>query len=650
MANKFLGLDSINVLKDYIDKQILLNEESTRIVTIPAYIYAIDGVVPATPAGGAFDPEGAGITYPNGWSSLKLTLGHIGDNEDIEAALAVGSIWMSVGVAEGNNAMTDTWSTPIKISGQNGVSVRFAYSYDPNSTIEECTTTPSGTDADHRIEYVWTKYGTDDWTGPTVWSRYVTDASDVLYRYCTTATNELPEAPIDDVDPKWSNSAASSVTQDRPFMWMSTKRVRAGVESNDAVWGEPILFGHYGLDGNIPDYSVTLYAMSDSFENVPEFLCEEEQSLSDVYEVNAEVWSDLPMSDNANESTIWWYVIVNVNGGNRDNPELKDTVKNFSVVKRFSAIDGDVQTSVFTKYLYYWSSTQTLPEELEDEAWIDTPEYKPEDHDGSLWMKVGVAKLDTTTGDVVMVNTDKPWSDPIKITGPRGPIAYDYRTESMYGAGTDVHEPTIWKPMSEVKTSSANPYIWEKRYLSLYKMKYADTPNDDGTYDVVEDSYVGIIGEPDVFRLSGLNGAAGEPGANGNRLNTIDYATSNKDVTISNFDEINYFISNASEDTHYTIAGNKFGDMVSGYTGKFANIGTGNMIINVTNGKIVGSTLETTEIIVHPQESIDLISYNNEGESQFILIGKALTIDEPTIDEPTIDEPTIDEPEEPVEE
>ena len=86
MANKFLGLDSINVLKDYIDKQILLNEESTRIVTIPAYIYAIDGVVPATPAGGAFDPEGAGITYPNGWSSLKLTLGHIGDNEAIEAA------------------------------------------------------------------------------------------------------------------------------------------------------------------------------------------------------------------------------------------------------------------------------------------------------------------------------------------------------------------------------------------------------------------------------------------------------------------------------------------------------------------------------------------------------------------------------------
>ena len=89
-----------------------------------------------------------------------------------------------------------------------------------------------------------------------------------------------------------------------------------------------------------------------------------------------------------------------------------------------------------------------------------------------------------------MLNTDKPYSNPIKLTGPRGPIAYDYRSESLFGAGTADKAPTTWKRMSEVKTTDATPYIWEKRYLSLYKMKYADKANADGTYDVVEDKFL----------------------------------------------------------------------------------------------------------------------------------------------------------------
>ena len=632
MANKFLGLDSINVLKDYIDKEILSNEQTSRLVTIHAYCYAVDGVALPVLEGGAFDPEGAGVTYPNGWASLKTVLNNIGDNAAIEKALAVGSIWMSVGVSEGNNLMTETWSTPMKVSGQNGVSVRFAYSYDPNAAEADRTNVPSGTDATNPIEYVWTKFDKDPWAGPTVWARYVTDASDVYYRYCTTATTDRPNTPIDDVDPNWTNSAAASITQAKPFMWMSSKRVSSEQTSNLVPWSEPILFGHYGmngrdgLDGNIPDYSISLYAMSDDIESAPEFICEPGSLISDVRTAN-ESWYDLPSHDDANENTIWWVVVININGGTRENPELKDTVKNFSAVRRYSAIDGDVKTSVYTKYLFYWSANQTLPEGLTDDVWVENPEYKADEQDGSLWMKFGVAKIDTTTGKEIMVNAEKPYSDPIKLTGPRGPIAYDYRTESMFGAGTADKAPTSWKRMSEVKTSDSTPYIWEKRYLSLYKMKYADTANADGTYDVVEDKFLKQIGEPDVFRLSGLNGLVGKDGkdgANGNRLNTIDYATTDKNLSISNFDEVNYFISNSSSDTHYVLNGNKFGDFVSGYTGRFANIGTGNMIITAVDAQIVGSNTAVTEIVIKPQESVDLIGYNNEGVCHFILMGKPI--------------------------
>jgi hypothetical protein len=258
-------------------------------------------------------------------------------------------------------------------------------------------------------------------------------------------------------------------------------------------------------------------------------------------------------------------------------------------------------------------------------------------------MKFGVAKIDTTTGEEVMVNAEKPYSDPIKLTGPRGPIAYDYRTESLFGAGTADKAPTSWKRMSEVRINDSTPYIWEKRYLSLYKMKYADTANADGTYDVVEDMFLKQIGEPDVFRLSGLNGLVGKDGkdgANGNRLNTIDYATTDKNLSISNFDEVNYFISNSSSDTHYVLNGSKFGDFVSGYTGRFANIGTGDMIITAVDAKIVGSNTAVTEIIIKPQESVDLIGYNDEGTCHFILMGKPI-VTNPVEDPGTLSEDAL---------
>lgn len=641
-TNKFLGINSINVLKQYIDEQILLNENSTRLITLQVYKYIDNNELIEAPNGGSFDPVGGQIIYPNGdWKSLKAVINSLGQNaetgeidyEEVANKLKVGSIYMSAGITNHGTTFGDSWSNPIKISGENGINVQFEYSHNSNGVGRNKY--PKGVDSINNKEYVWIKYGDEDWQGPFLWACFAQNGTDMLYRYCVTATNESPARPSSDIDSNWMTSAATSITANKPYMWMSSKKVPAGMNSNEEQWSEPILFGHYGMDGkdgkdgmdgNIPSYSITLYRKTNINEDKPDFNIADSDTIDVVLGNNPE-WKNIP--DTIDDESMLWYVVVNVNGGDKENPEIINTVASVSEVMRFSAIDGELKSYPKVKYRYYWSSSQTLPDNITE--WSDVPMYNSNDIEGSLWMSTAEFVVNTITN---AEEQTKDWSEPVKLSGPRGPIAYDYRTESLFGAGTADKAPTTWKRISEVKTTDSAPYIWEKRYLALYKMKYADTANVDGTFDVVEDKFLKEIGDPDVFRLSGLNGLVGKDGANGNRLNTIDYTTVNKNLGISNFDEINYFISNSSSDTHYVLNGNKFGDFVSGYTGKFVNIGTGNMIITTVNAQIVGSNAAVTEIIVKPQESIDLIGYNNDKKCEFILIGK------PVIENP-VEEPGV---------
>lgn len=640
-TTKFLGIDSVNVLKKYIDEQILLNESKTRVITLQIYKYVKDGEVVPHPERGSFDPEGSKITYPEGWASLDTVLTQIGDITTIEAALREGSIYMSAGVAEGG-VYFDNWSTPVKISGQNGINIRFAYSNNPAATEEERTDTPSGVDSVNTREYVWTNYAEEGWQGPSLWAVYAKNASEVLYRYCVTATMDMPAAPSDDTDSNWSTSISNSLTNAKPYMWMTWKRIPACDDPEAAVnnipWNEPILFGHYAKDGNVPNYSMTLYTTTDSLENSPEFVCTEGAKINDVLaaEANA-IWSDLP--GDGNESTIWWYVVINVNG-----PE--ETVINFSNVKRYSAIDGVLTTASYTKYMYCYSPNQLLPAEPE---WIDTPVYDTTNTQGSLWMKVGIIKTNTITGETELVGE---WSEPVRITGPRGPIAYDYRQESRYGLGSEKTAPKTWTNDPAKLTPTANtPYIWEKRYIAIYRMKEGTVIDENGNYNIVQDGteYVDTFGSPVVFRISGLNGTNGKDGAtgaNGNRQNTIEYTTEAADpIEITDFfQNTNYFIANSSSEVNYVLVGDRF-EFDSGYTGKFVNIGTANMVISVSNAKFVGSATEKTEpIIVKPQEIVELITLNNNGKCEFILIGKPLVESEP---EPELEPEPGEDPIEP---
>ena len=403
-TNKFLGINSINVLKQYIDEQILLNENSTRLITLQVYKYIGNNEPIDMPIGGSFDSVGGQIIYPtNDWKSLKAVVNSLGQStetgeinyEEVANKLKVGSIYMSAGITEQGTIFRD-WSNPIKISGENGINVQFEYSH--NSSGVGRNKYPNGVDSINNKEYVWIKYGDEDWRGPFLWACYAQNGTDMLYRYCVTATNESPALPASDIDGNWMTSAAASVNSDKPYLWMTSKKVPAGMTSSEEQWSTPILFGHYGKDG----------------------------------------------------------------------------------------IDGK---------------------------------------DG--------------------------------VDGQNG--------------------------------------------------------------------------------VDGKDGINGKDGVNGNRLNSIDYTTIDKALEITNFNEANYFISNADTNTNYSL---NFGDeFESGYTGKFVNIGTADMIISTVNAKIIGSCTEATEIVIKPQESIELICYNNNESHEFILIGKCLSDSTPEPDEPT-DEPT----------
>ena len=838
MANRFLGLDSVNVLKDYIDKQILVNNENTKVITVHAYKYVEDGIIPETPNTGSFDPEGANITYPEGWSSLKVVLNNIGDNEKIEEALSKGAIWLSVGIAEGNIRITDTWSTPVKISGQNGVSVRFAYSYDKNATEENRTKYPSGVNSNNRIEYVWTKYADDEWHGPTIWSMYTVDATNVVWRYCLSSGIDENGDPISQTP--WSlDLPLQAITDEYPYMWMSYKIIPAREidtiedEPNTTTgWTSPVLFGHYGkdgidgkdgVDGNVPDYTLVLYSLGNGFTTPEKPVLPETNTMEDFRNINNN-WVDLPTRDsivdnepeieyveaateedivnninspikltedinltnalvitsdvtidlnghtitgglfmesggeilegntdsyvfwvkeggnltindsvgtgeviaqaadysmavwnNGGEVTInngifknggesctliygsgsgttiinggnfiateigeqagtgdkrtalnlknsdvdkckiivyggtflefdpsnnlaegpntnfvanncisssvdnkfvvsidpttidpdiWWHCSIKVNGQTNEIIEIGD-------VYRYNAVDGNAKPGQFTKYVFYWSETQDIPNDLNDSDWKDTPSYDASNQEGSLWMKVTDVKIGTTG----QLEPLKPWSDPIKLTGPRGPIAYDYRIETRYNIGTSVKPKALPTEVEWYKNAPSittqYPYIWAVNYLMLYKMKY------DNNGDIVTADNGKILETYSYFRLSGIDGE------DGNRKNSIKYSTDKESIKVTSFSENNLYISNASTDVTYEMNLDQL-SFINGYTGKFANIGTGVVTINAGKFKFIGSCNEATTITLNPQESVELVCYNNDTNKELLVIGKSL--------------------------
>jgi hypothetical protein len=644
MANKFLGLDSINVLTSYIDQAVSKKTENGLVLTIQAYKYIPFNEAIETPVGGGFDFNYGTVIWPDGgWNSLKGVLDEIG--EDLTDSLMDGSIYMSSAVITGKTEVV--WSRPMRVSGQNGVSVRFAYSFDREALEEARTSTPQGVNATNRVEYVWTKEAEGEWDGPTIWSMYSEDADNVLWRYCVTKELKTPTKPSVG-DSNWSkNLVDRNLSKEYPYMWMSSQIVPAGQEESDGGWSEPILFGHWGMDGNVPDYNVTLYRIGGDLEvegstpgivkpAAPVLSADPDAVVEDVLYSELRTlnpdWKDLPEDDDK----VWWQCTIKVNG-------QTGVVMEIGSVKRYNAVDGQALPGQFTKYLYRWSEDHNQPEfktdELKDgwsvDGWFETPDYHlVEDYDGvdfssvpeaSLWMTVSIADGYTDAGVPKVLG----WSAPVRITGPRGPISYDYRMETRYTIGTSARPKALpteeeWRK-EPPSTTSTYPYIWAAEYLVCYKMRYdVSNPNEDGTYPVETADGGTIVENYGYYRASGLDGE------DGNRKNAIKYVTDNESVRVTSFSQTNLFIANSESDSSYTIALDQLA-FVDGYTGRFCNIGKGNMTISTNDTMpFVASCTTATSVTIAPQESIELVCHNNGKDKELILIGKDITPAEPT--------------------
>lgn len=649
MANKFLGLDSVNVLKKYIDEQIIERNASSNVVTINAYRYYTDSEKDnvCAPVGGGFDASASRIEYPDAnWNSLQNALKNATgkDNpniENIEDALAVGAIYMSIGVIAGSSATE--WSTPVKISGQNGVSIKFKYSYNKEAKLEDCYDNPKGPDSENLVEYVWTKVGDGEWQGPAIFAMYAESGNDTLYLFKATSERDeefnpiVPATPTPGVVNDWSNTIGSlSLSPKLPFLWMCTKTVVAGNNGNSVPWNVPVLIGRWGEDGNVPDYTQNIYCKGiDDIDNLdlpgliappqPEFV---ENQPVEFYITNG--WSVLPTDTGG----IWWQCTLMVDGH-------ESIVTEIGPVKRYNAVDGVAKPGRYTKYFYRWSETQLAPDlnmndlidDWKPKDWNETPDADIEltNHpEASLWMIT--ATIDGIS-DAGVPNVSLWSKSPVRISGPRGPISYDYRIETRYMRGTSIapqYEPDDREWSANVPSTTTDyQYVWAKPYLVYYTMKYSDKANADGSYDIVLESdsptIVKTVNGNNVdygyFRLSGLNG---EDGSKKNSLHYSPVDTIETEVIVKSFSDTNLYVANSNVDVTYNLQLDILA-FVTGYTGKFANIGTANMIITATNSiSLLGSNKEVQSITLAPQESVELVCYKEGDLRSLLVIGKAL--------------------------
>ena len=853
MANKFLGLDSINVLTSYIDQAVAKKTENSLMVTIQAYKYFKFGEDIDTPNGGGFNFNLSQIEMPGDcWSSLASVIKSFTDNGiTIEEALSEGAIYVSSAVITGKTEVV--WSTPMRISGQNGVSVKFAYAYDPDTEESERSPYPNGVDSNNREEWVWTKEAEGEWQGPVRWAKYSVDATNVVWRYCLSTDIE-EGCPVNPTP--WSlDLPLQAITAEYPYMWMSYKIIPAREidkiedEPNTPTgWTSPVLFGHYGKDGkdgHAPNYNITLYKYAEGYTrpnqptlgNINEETNEYEFAKLEDFRANNPDWLDVPTTEtpmtystrvvsvdnivdlNANlidgntikltndietptpiiltegnvtidlnghnitagvfmesngevlegntDSYVFWvkggHLTIQGNGvvkavdasysmavwsnggdvtikggryenggqscdliygsarmegeqriggtitiydgefyateigeeagtGNKrsalntknadedickivvyggyfhefnpaDNKSLVNSNDSFLApnvtivnnngvyevvsnivklwwqctinidgadlkvisignVERYTALDGTAKPGQFTKFVYKWFETQSLPNNFEFniEEWNESPDQDSLSNlpESSLWMCTAIVDGIDASGNYVIGN----WSNPIKITGPRGPIAYDYRIETRYNIGTSAKpkaEPTkeVWQT-TPPNTTTTYPYVWAMNYITCYKMKYSDTPDADGEYPIVEDGMLSAkpIDTKGYFRVSGVDG---EDGNKKNSLNVYE----DKDIKVTSFSQDNLFVSASESDSNYSIELDQI-SFLDGYTGKFCNIGTGTMKLTTKKQVFVGSGKSVKEMTINPQETVELVCYNKDGEQQLLVIGKTL--------------------------
>lgn len=254
---------------------------------LTAFVFKSSETTPSKPVGGSWNSDTNVFTPPTGWYTTDQNM--------------VGTIWMSWAVFQTAGTIQGEWSTPVRITGENGKdgqdgkSIEFIYkvsnrvpnsSDKPGSVNEDgsvpdgWTDHPTGVSESNQYEWMCVRTKTDDlwsdWNGPTVWSKWGANGKDgdgVEYVYKRTTTNLSPDRPTevsqeDDFVPEGWTDDPTGVNENNMYEWVCVRKYKEGIWSefsNPALWakwgekGEPGKDGPQGVPGPAGQDGKTLY-------------------------------------------------------------------------------------------------------------------------------------------------------------------------------------------------------------------------------------------------------------------------------------------------------------------------------------------------------------------------------------------------------
>lgn len=236
---------------------------------LTAFVFKSSETTPSKPVGGSWNSDTNVFTSPTGWYTTDQNM--------------VGTIWMSWAVFQTTGTIQGEWSTPVRITGENGKdgqdgkSIEFIYrvsnrvpnSSDKPSSVNEdgsvpdgWTDHPTGVSESNQYEWMCVRTKTDDlwsdWNGPTVWSKWGANGKDgdgVEYIYKRTTTNLSPDRPTevsqeDDFVPEGWTDDPTGVNENNMYEWVCVRKYKEGIWSefsNPALWAK---WGDKGDQGN----------------------------------------------------------------------------------------------------------------------------------------------------------------------------------------------------------------------------------------------------------------------------------------------------------------------------------------------------------------------------------------------------------------
>lgn len=466
---------------------------------------------PSTPLGGYWDMDTNVVIPPDGWSNTTEGLNV--------------PIWMSTGLFGSDGRLQGNWSTPIKVTGDNGepgtdgLNLQFIYKLTANSNVKPPTPTgypkddyndvpegwsnhPNGVNEEMRCE--WMSFSSKDlntgiwsaWSEPAPWSNYGVNGADgdgLKYAFKTTTDSRNPGQPEGSGDgveaPKGWNDEPTGVDKTNKYEWVTVSKFR-GESGTWDKWSIPTLWAKYADNGENGNSIEVRYAKTSGSDDVP-----------------------LVVKNDRNPGSIWGLVLPTRTDRREAVWGIQTLVKpNNSLYQEWSdpylitGVDGMSATPVnYKTYVYKLSDkkpespTGTDPNNPGN-GWVDYP-----DSVGNWWQCIG--DVDGQTASITK------WGEVLPLNGRDGAAQDGKRTEFRFAIGVGDSAPYLYKNQRHPSGWETQPPAVDITQGETLWMTNAVINGDDTLFTDWTDA-VRISGEQGP---KGDTGPAGPPGPTGSQ-------------------------------------------------------------------------------------------------------------------------------------